>query len=111
MKMDKITLGSIIFISAVSILGVSVLINSASAHSDPDELRFFEKDFCAGEDTILGDRTYTDGHELSYDSSGCPVSTIVIHNWDNITIGQKTIINTRMTTEGYNDVTAQLLSQ
>lgn len=79
------------------------------AHSDPDEIRVFDKNFCAGEESILGDRSYTDGHQLSYDVS-CPSSQIVVHNWDNISTAQQTVILTRMGVAGYSDITAQLIS-
>lgn len=104
--MNKLFLMTVL--GLVSMVAIPVVV-SVYAHSDPDEIRVFGKNFCAGEESILGDRSYTDGHELSYDVS-CPSSQIVVHNWDNISTAQQTVILTRMGVAGYSDITEQLLS-
>jgi len=67
--------------------------------------RFFQKDFCRTEINLLNGINYTTNEELSYDSAGCPISQITIHRWSELSTVSKTLITTRMNTNGYTDVT------
>ena len=83
------------------------LILYANAQVTPTD-RFFQKNFCQSELTLLNGINYTTGEELSYDSSGCPVSTKVIHRWNELSTSNQIIITSRMSTIGYADVTNAL---
>jgi len=67
--------------------------------------RFFQKDFCIAENNLLSDILYLDLTELSYDSGGCPVSTIAVHKWGELTIASQNLITNRLALQGYVDVT------
>ncbi len=87
-----------------------VIIYIAQAQVEPTD-RFFEKDFCASETTLLDGVNYTNGDELSYSSSGCPVSMKTIHRWNELGSAQQILITSRLNANGYDDVTAQVLAQ
>lgn len=70
--------------------------------------RFFKKDFCANEVNLLSGINYTNGEELSYDSSGCPESIKVIHRWHELSVSQQNIVTNKLSLEGYTDITGVL---
>ena len=70
-----------------------------------NDYRIFRKDFCVNEINLLSGINYTNGDELSYGSSGCPQSDITISRWSELSAVSKTIISTRLDTNGYTDIT------
>lgn len=102
--MRKSNPSNLFFIIPSMIAIIPSLILVAIGQTEPID-RTFQKDFCQTEDNLLGGIQYTNGNDLSYDSSGCPISTKVIHDWNNISIANQNIINARMTANGYTDVT------
>lgn len=89
-----------------ALIGISVFLGSMTGiifvgaqESSTDKM--FTKDFCFSENNLLDDILYPDSGQLSYDSSGCPTSTKVIHRWNELSVSQKNIVTTRMTTNGY----------
>lgn len=88
----------------------SYVVIATNAQIEPVD-KFFEKDFCQAENTLLDGILYTNGNELSYDSSGCPISVKVIHDWDNISTVNQNIIRARMSTNGYSEVVTSALEQ
>lgn len=73
-----------------------------------NDYRIFRKDFCVNEINLLNGINYTNGDELSYGSSGCPVSDITISRWSELSTISKTLITSRLATNGYSDVTTAL---
>lgn len=91
--------------------GVILLVfNNASAQVEPNT-RYFQKDFCENERNTLDGITYTNGEEISYGESGCPISQITISDWSEISTANKLVITNRLGVNGYNDVTSAVLSQ
>ena len=91
------------------LLGVSLIYFGINANAQTNnDIRFFAKDFCINEKNMLDGINYTNGDELSYGSQGCPVSQIDIQRWNELSTVSKTLINTRMATNGYSDVTNQV---
>jgi len=78
--------------------------SNSSAQIDPTD-RFFAKDFCSAENNMLDGINYITGEELSHDVTGCPVSTKIIHRWDKLSTANKVIITSRMSAQGYIDIT------
>lgn len=70
--------------------------------------KFFKKDFCNSENNLLTDILYTDNSELSYDSSGCPISIKIIHKWNELSIVNQNLITSRLNAQGYIDFTSEL---
>jgi hypothetical protein len=93
--------------STTSIIVFSLPTYNATAQVNPQD-RFFEKNFCETESTVLNGVNYISGSEISYSSSGCPVSSIVIHNWNDINTANKSLITARLSANGYSDVTEQV---
>ena len=81
--------------------------NPVEAEINPND-RFFAKNFCANENTLLTDVKYTNNEELSYDSNGCPVSQKVIHRWNELSQSTQIIVTNRLATNGYVDVTDEI---
>lgn len=98
---DKITLSMIA--GSLSIGLTALLINAIVIAQTPTQDRLFERNFCITEETILDDILYTTGEQLSYDSSGCPISVKIIHRWNELSITSQNTIMARMTTNGYID--------
>jgi len=98
-KKNKEALMWVSILTAISVL-TSIGIIGVIAQT-PSSEKFFTKDFCINEITLLDGINYPNGEELSYDSSGCPVSTKIVHRWNELTTVQKTLITTRMSTNGY----------
>jgi len=71
-----------------------------------NDYRVFRKDFCVNEINLLNGINYVNGEDLSYGSSGCPQSDITISRWSELSTMNKTVISTRLATNGYTDVTS-----
>ena len=108
MKKEQLLILATLSISLTFLFVVYFGNNSkAQAEINPND-RFFQKDFCNSELTLLNGINYSNGEDLSYDSSGCPVSMKVIHRWSELSTSNQIIINSRMATNGYSDVTNQV---
>lgn len=108
MKKDNLVV--IIALALTIAIGSTFILSlqqNAQAQVDPND-RFFQKDFCQAEQTILDDITYNTGNPISYDSQGCPISLKVIHGWNDISPTKQILITNRMTTNGYTDVTSTM---
>lgn len=97
----------VIIASAVLIGSISGYVSLAIAQTETND-RHFQKDFCANEVNLLSGINYTNGEELSYDSTGCPTSIKIIHRWNELSISQKNIITNQLSLNGYVDITEQL---
>lgn len=100
---------------AIAVFSISMTIalllpSQAQAQQEPID-KIFQKNFCASEETILDDILYNNGQQISYDSSGCPVSTKVIHDWNNISTARQILITNRLATNGYEEVVQEIIGQ
>ena len=109
MKKEQLLILATLSISIFSFAFIILYLdsNNAQAQVDPT-IRYFAKDFCINEKTMLDGINYQNGDELSYGSQGCPISQIDIQRWNELSTVSKTIINSRMATNGYSDVTNQV---
>lgn len=82
----------------ISVFITSLSIAIVSAQLEPVRtIKIYE--YC--NDVVLDDLLYLDGKPLSYDTTGCPTNTIIIHDWQNILDTDKVTIDLRLTTAGY----------
>ena len=109
MKRTQLLILATTLISLVLVIPI-ILISNSNAQVQNDE-RFFQKDFCRAEINLLNGINYTTNEELSYDGAGCPVSQITIHRWSELSTVSKTLITTRMNTNGYTDITSVIQNE
>lgn len=107
MRVNLIALSIVVFAVGILTFSTYQLVNNAQAQVEPTD-RYFQKNFCEGEDTILDDIIYSNGDPIRYSSDGCPISTKVIHRWDELSVVRQTLITTRLATQGYADVTDEV---
>ena len=100
-------LASIVLFSYLIYLPLSY----SSAQIETNDYRVFRKDFCNGENSLLSDLRYSTGEELSYSSSGCPNSDIIISRWSELSLLNQNLLTSRLVTRGYVDVTSLLQIQ
>lgn len=94
-------------IPSIIIASIMIPVYITEAQEESQD-RIFIKSFCSAEDTLLSDLRYTNGQELSYDSSGCPESIKVVHRWNELSTSDQIQITNRLATQGYTDRTAQI---
>lgn len=101
-----------IFIIPISFMFIPTVyyLYNVQAQVEPID-RYFQKDFCMVEQTLFDDINYVSGEQVSYDSVGCPVSTKIVHRWNELSVINQNLIVARMSNDGYSDVTNQVLLQ
>ena len=56
---------------------------------------------CVNSIPELDNLRYSNGRQVSYDIIGCPITNVVIHNWQDVSVLEKSSITNTLATKGY----------
>jgi len=90
----------IVTICILILVGCIMYIVNATAQIQTSSI---EKRFttCINSIPELDNMRYSNGRQISYDIIGCPITNVVIHDWQDVNVLDKTSITNTLSVKGY----------
>ena len=92
------------FITYIAIIfSMFVIVSCISLANAQIQTSSIEKRFttCVNSIPELDNLRYSNGRQLSYDIIGCPITNVVIHDWQDVNVIDKTSITSTLSAKGY----------
>jgi len=92
------------FITYIAIIfSMFVIVSCISLANAQIQTSSIEKRFttCVNSIPELDNLRYSNGRQVSYDIIGCPITNVVIHNWQDVSVLEKSSITNTLATKGY----------
>jgi len=95
----KIDLGIVAIGIILGMIGIGLVgYSTAQIQTSSIEKRFTT---CVNSIPELDNLRYSNGRQISYDIIGCPITNIVIHDWQDINVIDKASVTNTLSAKGY----------